>query len=580
MQLLVKRWPVDGEQGWALLWLDDRLDTVYCLAVPQDTITHWWGAWLALTADGHEPLDCLLAHAEDLFQLDPQACSLTEIRALYALVEVLQSESAGAASNPSNGAGVIREFLAQRFDFGRFQQGGSSWTQIVIEGHVYPALGTDPTWAESWLAAFFKWAGEESQVPGGTDFVQSTVESYEFLYAAARQHQDDDVLRSFVAFSRALAERLERDDRYQPYRRRLDDVYEVIACHGSDLDIARDSLLRLLAAPGSMAGKWQRLSEFIHLLKRTGNERDGATQANDERLATLTGLIADRYLENYDLARAVAAWRQLSLRDPLLGMLLALMRQPGRLLLLHGGGFFCLTVLALLQSGISRPLHVDLPLLGPLPLIPVLGALFLLLLFAGPAWVGVRVVYNLLRRRLYYAQLVLPRMLAAIVVGLSVLMLDDFPWRLSLRLPLLVLVLVTGGVYFFSYLYILLDVYQTIRFEPVPSPSQPSSAGTTLGYATQVALRVFAIGLVQSFLLTLLISGFLLPFVFQDAGPQAACPWESSPLGWIAFGAGMPSAAFVFVPALVLLWTGMALFIGAFVQLLWQDRRVISPVRG
>lgn len=579
MQFLVKRWPVAGEQGWALLWLDDRLDTVCCLAVPRDTITHWRGAWLALSAGDATQLDRPVAQAKDLFQLDVLDCSLTEIRALYGLVELLQTGPTGASPDLDAGAGAIREFLAERFDF-RSGQDGSNRTQIVIEGHVYPALGTDPTWAESWLAAFFKWAGAQSAEAGPADFVQGAVECYEFLYAAARQHRDGGILSSFVAFSRALAERLERDDRYHPYRRRLDDVYETIACHECDLDVARDGLLRLLTAPGSMASKWPRLSNFIHRLKSTDNWREGAAQANDEHVATLTGLIADRYLENYDLDRAVAAWRQLSLRDPLLGMLLALMHRPGGALLLHGAAFLSLTVLALVQSGMSRPLYVGLPVVGPLSLVPALGGLLLLLLFVGPAWVGVRVVYNLLRRRLYYAQLVLPRMLAAIVVGLSVLMLDDFPWRLSLRLPLSVLILVAGGVYFFSYLYILLDVYQTIRFEPVPSPSQPSTTGSTLGYATQVALRVFAIGIVQSFLPTLLITGLLLPIVFQDTAAGGAYPWEGSPLGWIAFRGGAGSAAFVFVPALVLLWTGMALFIGAFVQLLWQDRRVISPVRG
>jgi hypothetical protein len=166
------------------------------------------------------------------------------------------------------------------------------------------------------------------------------------------------------------------------------------------------------------------------------------------------------------------------------------------------------------------------------------------------------------------------------VVGLSVLMFDDFPWRITFRLPLLVLILVAGGVYFFSYLYILLDVYQTIRFEPIPGAFRPSGDGSTLGYATRVALRVYAMGIVQSFLATLLISGLLLPIVFQDGAAQAGYPWESSSLGWIAFGGGSHSLTFVFAPTLVILWTGMALFIGAFVQLLWQDRHVTSPVRG
>jgi hypothetical protein len=166
------------------------------------------------------------------------------------------------------------------------------------------------------------------------------------------------------------------------------------------------------------------------------------------------------------------------------------------------------------------------------------------------------------------------------------------------------LLLLAGGVYFLSYLYILFDVYQTIRFESwfelhnetretkrrvglpwlkagrkANSPRQ-TGAKSTLAYAANVALRVFSIGIVQSFLVTLFVSGLLLPVVFAGEMPPAASPWENSSLGWIAFNQGTDTEViFVFVPALVLLWTGMALFIGAFVQLLWQERRMTSPVR-
>jgi hypothetical protein len=33
-----------------------------------------------------------------------------------------------------------------------------------------------------------------------------------------------------------------------------------------------------------------------------------------------------------------------------------------------------------------------------------------------------------------------------------------------------------------------------------------------------------------------------------------------------------------FFPALVVLWTGLALFIGAFAQLLWQDRHITESI--
>ncbi len=580
MQFHVRRWPVAGAQGWALAWLDDRLDLVCSLAVPEDAIPYWHGAWSSLAHEDAARIGRALDSAGDLFQLEVDECPLTAVRALYGLLEYLQATPLADLSHVDGGSALIREFVAERFDFGCSYGEGSTLTQIAIDTRNYQSLASGPPSAEGWLAALYKWVGDGGHSAEGADFVESAVASYEFLYAAARQHRDEVALDNFVAFSRALAERLEKDERYQPYRRHLDDLYEVIARHERDLNVARDGLLRLLAAPGSVASKWQRLHRLIHGFSQSSSGRGGGNTQYEERTATLTGLIADHCLESYDLPRAVAAWRLLSLPDSLLGNLLMLMDRPGRLLGLHGAAFVALTVLASLQARMPQPPLLRLPHVGAASVVHLLGGLLLLLLFAGPASLGVRIAYSLLRRRLYYVQIVLPRMLAAIVVGLSVLMLDDFPWRTSLGLSLLPLLLLTAGVYFFSYLYILLDVYQTVRFEPAHSFSHASSAGSSFGYATAVALRVFAMGIMQSLLATLLISGLVLPFVFADPVSQNVPPWENSALGWIAFPSGPGPVTFVFVPALVLLWTGMALFIGAFVQLLWQDRRAISPVRG
>jgi len=590
------------------LLVDDHLDPVCSLAVPEDTISDWHGAWRMLAERHPGQVDLVLANAGGILAQDPKDCPLTVVRALFALVEFLAADLALPRPHRLHGSAAVKSYLDERFYFGPLPDRQRSGIQLGIDGHLHSLLEADPAWPESWLAAFFAWMGSSRKPAPGiqADFIQSAVEQYEFLYASARIQQDGEVMRSFVAFSRALAERLERDDRYQPYRRRLADIYEVIVCHESDLNVARDGLLSLLGEEGSLANKWQRFSRLIHNLKRAQGPSDGARPAASERLATLTGLIADYYLDNYDLSRTVAAWRQLGLKDPLLTALLTLLQRPGPLLASHVLAFVLLAGLALVQSS-AWAAPIAAPHAGPLSFIGALSGLLFLLLLLGPLLSSLGVIYNLVTRRLYYAQLILPRMLGAIIVGLCVLVLDDLPWKITLRMPLLTLLLLAGGVYFLSYLYILFDVHQTIRFEswsefdgehrrravrkgmnrPGVSALRPgghaattSGAESTLGYATWIGLRVFAIGIVQSFLATLFVSGLLLPLVFAEEVQRGVMPWASSSLGWIALGSGRGELpTFVFVPALVLLWTGMALFIGAFAQLLWQERHVMSPAR-
>ncbi len=42
--------------------------------------------------------------------------------------------------------------------------------------------------------------------------------------------------------------------------------------------------------------------------------------------------------------------------------------------------------------------------------------------------------------------------------------------------------------------------------------------------------------------------------------------------------ASTPLLSVGFFPFLIILWTGFALFIGSFVQLLWQDQRITASV--
>lgn len=611
MRLEAKRWPVGDREGWAILLLDDQLEELCSLAVPEDTVADWQAGWQILAQNETARVDRFLDGAQAMADTDPRTCSLTVIRVLYGLVKFLYTEPAGALSHRDRGLRAVHEFLDERFYFGRIPEAEPPEIQMFINGRIQRRLGANPTWTESWLAAFFKWRQApggmtpgQDQAPPAFDFVQYAIEYYRFLYHAARIQRDPLVLHSFVAFSRALAERLEREERYRPYRRRLLEIYPVIVRHEDDLNVAREGLRYLLERQAPPAEKWTGLTWLIHNLKRDHVETGGQASGGSERIATLTGLIADYYLDRYDLACTVAVWRQLGARDLLLRTILALMQRPGHILIFHGIAFLLLVLFARASTFAIGGQA------GAQSLSTTLGALTLFLLLAGPVWLGLGTFYSLLKRRLYYAQLFLPRLLGATVAGLSVLMLDDLPWRIGMLIPGALVLAISIGVLLLSYLYLLFEVYETIKFNPsserictppragnTRSARRPllgtrfrgrrlggaapeAEAKSTLINAARIAFQIFAIGVVQSFLATTFASGLMLPVTGQALqGGQAGAPslLAASSWGWIEIDLGVTS--FIFVPTLILLWTSMAFFIGAFVQLLWQERHVTSPIR-
>jgi hypothetical protein len=591
-----RKWDPD-RNGWSAILLDDRLDPFCCLVVPEDTVIDWRCAWqkMAEQSDAQVLYGRLLKGVRDLADCrvsrSDEACLW---RVLYGLLEFLQARAGRTLPDWEVAVLAIKHFLESRLTFSQPREGAAYEIQVGILDqaglkldvqHLPGQPSPDRVSVEDWLAAFQK----KDEV-----LVGSAIQYYEFLYPAARLQSSDFVLKSFVTFSWALAECLERDDRFQPYRRRLEDIYQVIVCHEDDLNLAREGLLQLLQAQQPPAEKWSKLSSLIHDLKRTQAGPNRATRDSDERLATLAGLVADHYLDRYDVPRSVAVWRLLDIRDLLLKILLGFLQRPGPLLIIYGVAFGVLVGLAKMEQLVWPPCA------ALQRSIPILSGLLLILLAAGPIVVSLWMVRNLWTGRLYYGQLFLPRLLGAIIVGLMALMLGDTTWRVAIQAPVLVLLLLGIGTYLLSYIYILFDIYETIKFEPWTQrnlgtqvtrqprtrwplwfKSQSTSTGTgaksTLTHAAKVAYRLFAIGVLQSFLVTLFLSGLVLPVIFGNESAEASIPWQTSILGAIEIDFGVLS--FVLVPSLVLLWTGMALFIGAFAQLLWQERHVTSPIR-
>jgi hypothetical protein len=272
------------------------------------------------------------------------------------------------------------------------------------------------------------------------------------------------------------------------------------------------------------------------------------------------GFISEHYLRRYNLKESARFWREADSKDLVLLFFLAFYRCPGLFLL---GEVILLGVIfgsAYRHSSAGALYPV---LLGPqdtlsLAVLAWYGALILLLL---------AVVVQLARRRWSYSQLLLPRLLGASVVGTSVLLLDDLPWIMGIRCNLVNWLLVALCMYVGSFVYISMEIYNTTKFV----------RDWTMKEALRSSLQVFLIAWSETLFLVAVASGLILPLV------DLTGTHRGDSLGILFCTNLVPGwwgdcLSLGFYPALVLLWTGVSLFVGSFAQLLWADSEITAPV--
>lgn len=305
------------------------------------------------------------------------------------------------------------------------------------------------------------------------------------------------------------------------------------------------------------------------------------------RLTVVSSAITQFYLKQYDLERAIEPWRSMNRsRDILLQSILAFYKTPG---------FYAIT-LAMLS------------ILTLLPSISMLSELVNIAAFLASVLFGITLAVSVLgiltiligflfNRGMDYIELFLPRLLGAIVVGLSILVFQDTGWYIGLNIDGLNWLLVCMVTYTASFAYIFTDVHKTTRL--LPSPDEPmllQNQTRVINNPTSRSLKttrkVFFIGLFESLAASLLVSSVLGLAVLPEQitrwfnNGSEFLHWEQileartlidPEQGLLGFAWRLGGiSTFAYFPKLVLLWTGLALLIGTFAQLLWQDRQITS----
>ncbi len=168
---------------------------------------------------------------------------------------------------------------------------------------------------------------------------------------------------------------------------------------------------------------------------------------------------------------------------------------------------------------------------------------------------------QIMRKRWLYSQLLLPRLLGAAIVGLLPLLLNDQSWNIGILSSAFNSVFLALLTYTGSFIYVFIEVHSIKRF----------IKGHSIAQALKESGRIFLIALSETLFIVTVTSSLIFPAVISSIKDD---------IPYYRFGiyASTPLLSFGFFPSLIILWTGIALFIGSFVQLLWQDQRITESI--
>ncbi len=593
-------------EHYEVILLGRENEVLFHIQAPQDTLAYWQAGFLKMMDHngGHlSQFRRLVGETAYLHRckLHRDASPLTFFRVMCALLKSLEygeaSEIPGRQSALTEICQLLRlnKQLNFRVDFSE----GKYDYNLIINGQE-PILRRRLETArmtsiprEWWLTLILECRqdmpdqGEYGKRLTTSD-VRSILVNYRLLQEIVVQqakilNQNDDdwrgfILRSFANFSKALIEFLDTDQSGDFTTFRWETIFDLCAFivenEFDDLEEQKPYLERILESKDLAPKlKFKRLGRIVDNLREDARR---SPTLHEPRLTAIIGAISEHYLNQYDLDQAASFWQLLDKKDWLLQGILMFYRFSGR----FAASALLLTSLVLLQPYLSV-----LPGVGVFLSWLAFGILsvtfsLILLVMGFISW-----RFFISRRGLDYVEMLLPRFLGASVAGLSVLLVEDTVWRFSQKLGVLNWILICLAVYILSFVYIFIDVHKILRLLPLPgqftvdqdsrrqnkAPKTPDQNINPMQLSIAISLKVFAIGLFETFLAVLFTSALFYKAILTPdeinliLAQNLGFEWQVGE--FFSFG---------FFPKLVLLWTGLVIFIGAFVQLIWQDRRITS----
>lgn len=282
---------------------------------------------------------------------------------------------------------------------------------------------------------------------------------------------------------------------------------------------------------------------------------------------TIASLMAEHYLKRYALDEAIKIWTKVRhlKRDGWLKTTLSLYHSS------FGSWLTLLLWLSLcwLLPG-SWKLILALPGLLALIMVVLLGLANTIIRFSSG-------------RGFSALELILPRLAGAVFVGLSILAMENTIWGVSINLPFFSWLLLSVAAFLGALAYIFLDVHKNTRLLPL-SPSRKVTRTEENLSAMQRSIRtswhIFCIGAFEALSLATVVTSFLPLDKDLSLYAQPLWNWQNISVSIVkSYGVIVDWERYLhltFFPKIIILWGGLALLLGAFAQLLWQDRQITA----
>jgi len=567
--------------------IQDGSNTIFHLELPssQNTIAGWCVRFTYLRKTQPGELDELLAVVPQLLELqideDAQPTYLHMLNALFEWIDKEKLELKDQNSTLNELPYLISLYQQLKHALFNFEV-ITSLNNEYYEA-IFPYPGEEKLIVHIFSDKFDKSPVQTSQVMLEKAQVRDPkyVEYFILNYSHFQEYvisADTTTFDVFTGLSKALVKLIKQEKAdLGIYNSLVPEICTFIVKNELDNEEQKEYLEPILSSFETIDQKLDRLNGIITdvkngvSLRRITDQVEVKKHEEDSyrRLMHVISIISDHYLKLYDFDSSANFWRKAKSKDPVLWFFLLLHRWPYLYL------FFQLALLILPSvyayqhwlTGQRCPLILGSPgLVIEKACPPALDSsspefimmlswyvfLVLLLLF---------IFTQIMRKRWLYSQLLLPRILGAAIVGLLPLLLNDQSWNIGVLSNFLNWVLLALLSYIFSFIYIFIEVYNIKKF----------IKGYSITQVLKESRRIYLIALSETLFFVTIASTLIFPAVIPNIGSEIIN---------YRFGiyASTSLLSFGFFPSLIILWTGFALFIGSFVQLIWQDQRITESI--
>ena len=567
--------------------IQDSTETLFHLELPggQNNLTGWYVCFTYLRKTQAQELNELLGAMPQLLEIQvDEDAHPTYLNVLYAMFKwtgeenhELQIQSSTEHDIP-NLYGLHQQLKHALFNFEVITSSNTEYYEAI-----FPHPGQEGLPVHIPSNRFDKSPVQTSQVvlkkaherdPKCIEyFINNYSHFQEYVISA-----DPTTFKVFTGLSKALVKLIKQENaNLGIYNSLVPDICTFIVKNELDSEEQKEYLEPILSSFEAVEQKLERLNGIITDVKNEifpGRILDKANvrqfkEDSYRRLMHVISVISGHYLRLYDFDSSANFWRKAKSKDPVLWFFLALHRWPYLFLV------FLIALLSLPSiyayqhwlTGQPCPLILGSPyplianschptLASPVPEFIVMLTWYLLLLL-----LIFFIFAQIMRKRWLYSQLLLPRLLGAAIVGLLPLLLNDQSWNIGILSSLFNSVFLALFTYTGSFIYVFIEVHNIKKF----------IKGYSIAQALKESGRIFLIALAETLFIVTVTSSLIFPAVTSNIGNVI--------LNY-RFGiyASTSLLSFGFFPSLIILWTGIALFIGSFVQLLWQDQRITESI--